>query len=85
MWRDGRERGLNIKINKANLEHLQSDDIEVESKSKWWMEKEEGLKIEINNIDKFLLTRVERYFALNSDLKIVRKKFDVGNFEKECK
>lgn len=87
MWRDGRERGLNIKINKANLEHLQSDDIEVESKSKWWMEKEEGLKMEINNIDKFLLTRVERYFALNSDLKIVRKKFDVGNFEKgeECK
>lgn len=45
--------------------------------------KGEGLKIEINNIDKFLLTRVERYFAL----KIVRKKFDVGNFEKgeECK
>lgn len=45
------------------------------------------LKIEINNIDKFLLTRVERYFALNSDLKIVRKKFDMGNFEKgeECK
>lgn len=49
--------------------------------------KGEGLKMEINNIDKFLLTRVERYFALNSDLKIVRKKFDVGNFEKgeECK
>lgn len=27
------------------------------------MEKEEGLKIKINDIDKFLLTRVERYFA----------------------
>lgn len=29
-----RERGLNIKINKVNIERLQSDDIEVESKSK---------------------------------------------------
>lgn len=58
-----RERGLNIKINKVNIERLQSDDIEVESKSRWWMEKEEGLKIKINDIDKFLLTRVERYFA----------------------